>query len=144
MTSAFARLTLLLTAFLSACAGLSSSVSDDVVSSWRQLPAEVGRLDVGRVIASERVSYQRSAEPPKAAYPSPQVAAAAVAITPVFEAIRNADWIYRHNVRMKGGVVKTIEVKYTFKIGECVAFRPGLSSDDPLPIPAIPSECEGI
>jgi hypothetical protein len=86
--------------------------------------------------------------PPNPAYVSPQHGVIVSAAVPVFEAIRNADWFYRHTFRMKTGETVAFELKYEFKVGECVAFRAGLQEDaalqDRAAIPALKGQCDGV
>lgn len=140
MTSRSLLLTLLIA--LTGCAGLSSSVDTDMVRSWQQRADERGLLPVGTVLAVERVWFQRgSTLAGSPAYPSPQVAAAGAVLVPAFEAVRNADWVYRHQIVMKSGETRIVDLSYQFKAGECVAFRAGLQDTNPLPIPSLPGEC---
>jgi hypothetical protein len=133
---------LLPTLVLAGCAGLSSTVDRDTVSSWRQRPDEKGLLPAGSVLSVERVWFQRNSTPPAPAYASPQMAATGVAVLPIAEAIRNADWVYRHRIRMKTGETKVVDLSYEFKVGDCVAFRSGLQKEDTLAIPALLGECQ--
>lgn len=136
--------TFLLTVFcvsvlVTACAGMSSTVPQETVHSWRQRPDERGTLAVGVVASVERIHFQREAEPPR-----PPGVPAAAPLPPVvlaIEAVRNADWLYRTTITMKDGSTRILDLNYIFEPKACVAFRPGLSADDTLVIEALPGEC---
>lgn len=126
------------------CAGLSSTVSPEIVDAWSQSPDERGTLAVGVVATVERVHFQRASEPPTPAIASPQAAAASIAVVPLLEAIRNADWMYRTTVKMKDGSTRVVDLNYKLEPRVCVAFRPGLSADSTLPVKALPGECDSM
>lgn len=130
------------------CAGMSSKVPNETVAAMAQVPEEAGKLPVGQVLSMEKIWFQRDRPPPKPAYVSPQGAAIAAAVVPIFESIRNADWFYRHSLRMKTGEIVSVDLKYEFKVGDCVAFRAGLQEGTALQnraaIPALKGECDGL
>ena len=134
-------LVLALSFCVASCAGMRSSVPDSVVESWSQRPDERGQLPVGVVVSVEKVEYQSESEPIKPAIYSANSAVAIVALAPVVEYIRNANWYFRTAIQMKDGSTRSINVRYTLKKGACIAFRPGMSGEEPLAIPALPGEC---
>ena len=130
------------------CAGMDSEVPDKY-RPLAQLPDEAGKLPVGRVVAVEKITFQRGSRPStQAAYTSPTIGPAAAATARVFDSIRDTDWVYRHKFRMKGGEIKLIDLKYELAVGDCIAFRPGLQADEPLEsraaVAALPGQCNGL
>ena len=131
---------------LGGCAGISSAVPDQN-RPVAQLSEEAGKLPVGKVLSVGKVWFQRESEAPTPVYVNPSLAAAASAAMPLFEAIRNTDWLFRHSIRMKTGETVSIDLRYEFKVGDCVAFRAGLQEETELrsraAISALRQECEG-
>jgi hypothetical protein len=120
---------------LSACA--SRSVSDSVVESWAQRPDERGQLAVGKVASIERKWFQVDRPPTQ----TETLSTGGAAIVPLAIYLRNTGWMYEHLITMKDGSSKRVGLSFTYKLGQCIAFRPGLGESEPLAIAALPGEC---
>lgn len=132
---------LLVTVF-AGCAGMNSEVPNDTVVKWTQRKEEAGMLAVGKIATVEKVNFQRDRPRPTPAITSVQAGLITAVMMPVAEAIRNADWFYRYSVQMKSGDIRVFELNYVFKVGDCIALRPGLSPDSVGVIPALAGQCD--
>jgi hypothetical protein len=132
---------------LSACA--SRPETEVTVDTWVQFPHEHGQLAVGRVVAVE--PYRIDVIQPQtdhrryAALTGVIGLAPTLAITYLSRPPRHADTGYRHAVRLRAAnSLILFEHELAYPVGECVAFRPGLSSGDVAgawPVKALPGEC---
>jgi hypothetical protein len=125
-------------------------VSEETVNAWSQRKEEGGRLPLGKILAVEEFRVQRDRPFNSGAYAAavPYVGGlAAAGAMLVGRAATSTDTAYRHAIRMKTGELYVFELEFAYKVGECIAFRQGLSSEsvqDMWPVRALPGECERV
>jgi hypothetical protein len=105
-------------------------------------------MATGRVLAVEKfdVRLDRPFNSNPSAAVAPRVGGfAAAGAMFIGRALAGSGVGYRHAIRMKSGEMAVFELDFAYKVGECLAFRQGLTSEsieDRWPIRALPGECE--
>lgn len=132
---------------LAACA--APPAAELTVETWVQFPHERGSLPVGRVVAVE--SYRIDVIQPATDYHRYAGLTAVIglgptlAITYLSRPAPKADTGYRTAVRLLASdQLVLFEHEFAYQVGDCVAFRPGLSSNEVAgswPVKALSGEC---
>lgn len=127
---------------ITACA--SKPVPSDIVDSWTQRAEERGKLQLARVTEVVEIPIdldRRSSEIERMTLSIVIGPIAADAIDPLINSSLSRGRAYRHTFRLDNGVDKHMNLDFQYKLGECIAFRPGFAQDDVFPVRALAGEC---
>ena len=132
---------LLAVVVLAGCASKAGVATDEVIAQWTQRPDEIGKLPIGKVVSIAKAEFKNNVAPLQPSIYSAQAALAIVMVADIVNSARSSGIAYRHVVQMKDGGKLELDTLHSFKLGQCIAFRPGLQDGAGSAIPAISSEC---
>lgn len=122
------------------CAGAFVERNEPIVSQQSQ--DEAGKLPVGRVTSVQRVPIDKDVRFTAGESGAMMAGGAGLLGILVTESLRSNDWNYRYSVQMKDGSDRIVESQFLYKVGECLAFRSGLSAESVSAVRSRVGECD--